>query len=278
MQYLLQFLWNRRILFVFILLQGVAITWVVRANSFHNSKVTTSANEISGTLLEQYSFVRDFLNLSEANRNLAGENASLRSSLQSSYFPLFAVSDSAVDTLYHQQYTYIDADVINSSINKRNNYITLNKGWVHGVQEDMGVLNSDGVVGIVTDVSKHYCTVIPLIHGRTSLSGTFTHSDFFGPVSWPATASYREARLSDIPRQARFKKGDTVITDTRSGRYPSGIPIGIIDTFFIEPQDQFYEVDLSLSVDFASLGKVYIVNNLLKDEQRALENRTENGE
>ncbi len=273
MQYLLQFLWKRRIFFLFIALQAVAITFVVRANSFHRTAVATSANEVSGVLMENYRYIRDFINLSETNQNLSAENAALRSALQSSYFQMYVDHDTVIDTMYMQQYSYIDADVINSSIHKRNNYITLNRGRMHGVRPDMGVINYQGAIGVVTDVSDHYSIVIPLIHGRTQLSGTFQHTPFFGPVSWPTTSSYREARLSDIPRQAEFAKGDTIITDTRSGLYPSGIPIGIIDSFYIEPQDQFYEVDIRLSVDFSSLDKVYIVQNLLKGEREELENR-----
>ncbi|KAB2808154.1 rod shape-determining protein MreC [Phaeocystidibacter luteus] len=278
MQYLLQFLWKRRILFAFIAMQAVALTLVVRANSYHRTAVATSANAVTGSMMENYRYVRDFINLSQTNRNLASENATLRSALKSSYFQMYADHDTVVDTLYIQQYSFIDAEVINSSIHKRNNYLTLNRGSAHGVQPDMGVINSDGVVGIVTDVSKHYSTVIPIIHGRTSLSGRFKNAPYFGPVSWPATFGYREARWSDIPRQARIHVGDTVVTDTRSGLYPSGIPIGVVDTFYIEPQDQFYEIDVVLAVDFAALEKVYIVKNLLKGERALLEMRRNNDE
>lgn len=271
MQNLLQFLWKRRILFVFIALQAVAISLVVRANSFHRTAVATSANAISGSMLENYRYVQDFINLSETNINLASENAALRSALKASYFQMYVDRDTVVDTLFAQQYSFINADVINSSIHKRNNYITLNRGRLHGVEPDMGVINHQGVIGVVTDVSDHYSTVIPLIHGRTQLSGTFQHSAFFGPVRWPASFSYRDARLSDIPRQATFSKGDTIVTDTRSGLYPTGIPIGVVDTFYIEPQDQFWEVDIQLSVDFSSIDKVYIVQNLFKGEREQLE-------
>lgn len=276
MQHLLQFFWKRRVLFLFVLLQIVALSLVVRANAYHRSAVATSANNISGGILENYRSVMDFINLKETNKNLASENASLRSALEESYFALFVDRDSIVDTVMMQQYSFIDAQVINSSINKRNNYLTLNRGSVHGVSADMGVISGNGVIGIVTDVSDHYCTVIPLIHGRTRLSGKFQNSPFFGSITWPASMSYRQIQLSDIPRQAQFNKGDTVVTDTRSGLYPSGIPIGIVDTFYIEQQDQFYEVELDLITDFAALDHVYIVVDMLKGERDELENRQEN--
>lgn len=272
MQYLLQFFWKRRVILLFIALQIVALTLVVRANAYHRTSVATSANAVSGTVLEKYNSIRDFINLSETNRNLAGENAALRSALESSYFQMYVDRDSIVDTLYQQQYIYVEATVINSSIVKRNNYLTINRGRLHGIEADMGVICGDGAVGIVTDVSDHYATVIPLIHGRTRLSGKFEKTPFFGSISWPATMDYRHAQLSDIPRQAKIEKGDTVVTDTRSGLYPTGIPIGIVDTFYIEPQDQFYEVELTLTTNFAALNHVYIVVDLLKKERDELEN------
>lgn len=275
MQYLLQFFWKRRVLLLFIALQVVALTLIIRANAFHKSAVATSANAVSGTVLENYRAVRDFINLSETNRNLASENAALRSALESSYFSLYVDRDSIVDTLYIQQYKFLEAQVINSSINKRNNYLTLNRGSIHGVKPDMGVICGNGAVGLVTDVSDHFCTVIPLIHSRTRLSGKFLNSPFFGSISWPASMNYRHVQLSDIPRQAEFSIGDTVVTDTRSGLYPSGIPIGIVDTFYIEPQDQFYEVELTLASEFSALDHVYIVVDLLKGEREDLENREE---
>lgn len=278
MQYLLQFFWRRRVLFLFILLQIVALTLVVQANTYHRSAMASSSNAVSGTILENYRAVLDFVNLRETNRNLAAENASLRAAMKSSYFSLYADRDSVVDTLFTQQYSYIDAQVINSSIHKRNNYITINRGSVHGVARDMGVISSKGVVGIVTDVSDHFASVIPLIHGRTRLSGKFLNSAFFGSVSWPASLNYQYVQLSDIPRQAAFAEGDTVVTDTRSGLYPTGVPIGIVDTFYIEPQDQFYEVELELTADFSALDHVYVVINMLKGEQDELEALQEDDE
>lgn len=273
MQNALQFFWKRRVTLLFIALQIVAIALVVQANAFHKSAVATSANAISGTVLENYQGVRDFINLNETNKNLASENAALRSAIKSAYFALYADRDSVIDTLYEQHYKFLEAEVINSSIHKRNNYLTLNRGKIHGVTSDMGVISDAGIVGVVTDVSDHYCTVIPLIHGRTRLSGKFKKSAFFGSIAWPAKMSYRQAQLSDIPRQAHISIGDTVVSDTRSNIYPSGIPIGIVDTFYIEPQDQFYEVELNLTTDFSSLNHVYIVVDLLKEERIAIENR-----
>lgn len=275
MQNLLQWLWRRRVMFAFVALQVVAITFVVSANSYHRTAVVTSANEVTGGLMKRYSSIRDFINLNETNKNLAAENAALRSALKSSYFQIYADHDSIIDTLYQQQYTYIDAEVINNSIHKRNNYITLNRGRIHGLEEDMAVINGFGAVGVIADVSDHYASVIPIIHGKSRLPGKFQNSSFFGSISWPSAANYREARLSDIPRQATIRKGDTIVTDTRSALYPSGIPIGIVDTFYIEPQDQFYEVELNLTVDFAALQKVYVIKNLLKGERLLLESEQE---
>lgn len=275
MRNLLQFLARYHVLLLFVVLQLIALSLTVQSQSFQRSTFFSGANAVSGSVLGSYHQVENFINLRETNRNLARENAELRSTLKSSYFPMYVERDTIVDTLYNQEYKYINAMVINSSFNKRNNYMTLNRGSAHGIKTGQGVISADGAVGIIKDVSAHYATVIPLIHSNTRLSGKFKKSNYFGSANWSG-GDHRVIRLSDIPRQASFVVGDTVVTDTRSGIFPAGIIIGTVRDYDIEPQDQLYEVDLTLAVDFAKVEHVYVIEDLFKEERRALEERSQN--
>ncbi len=275
MRNLLQFLARYHVLLLFIVLQLIALSLTVQSQSFQRSTFYSGANLVSGSVLGSYHQVENFINLRETNRNLARENAELRSTSKSSYFPMYVDRDTIVDTLYNQEYKYINAMVINSSFNKRNNYMTLNRGSAHGIKTGQGVISAEGAVGIIKDVSAHYATVIPLIHSNTRLSGKFKKSNYFGSANWMG-GDHRVIRLSDIPRQASFVVGDTVVTDTRSGIFPAGIIVGTVRDYDIEPQDQLYEVDLTLAVDFAKVEHVYVIADLFKEERKALEERSQN--
>jgi len=230
--------------------------------------------EWSGKTIELYNNIDDYINLSRINKNLARENANLKSANKDSYFSLTSRKDTIVDTLYQLQYSYIEARVINSSFGKRNNYITLNKGSVHGIKPDMAVTCIDGVIGIVKDVSKHYSTVVPLIHGRSLLSVGFNNSSYFGSMSWDGK-DFRHAQISDVPREAPLSVGDTIVSDTRSLALPGNLVVGTIESFELDPEDQTYNLEVRLSVNFSALDFVYVIDNLLKVEQMQLESQNE---
>ena len=52
--------------------------------------------------------------------------------------------------------------MINSSFNKTKNYIVIDKGATEGIQPEMAVCSSEGVVGIIEKVSNRYARVLPL--------------------------------------------------------------------------------------------------------------------
>jgi rod shape-determining protein MreC len=226
--------------------------------------------EWSGKTIGFYNKVDEYLNLAHINKNLAQENANLKSNNKSSYFSLVARRDTIIDSLFELQYTFIEARVINSSFNKRNNYITLNRGSLHGVKPDMAVTSANGAIGIVQDVSAHYATVIPLIHSRSLMGAGFRKSNYFGSMSWDGK-DYRYSQITDVPREAQFEIGDSVFSDTRSVSFPGNLLLGTVQSFELDPEDQTWNIQVKLSVDFAGLGYVYIIDNLFKLEQQTLE-------
>ena len=74
---------------------------------------------------------------------------------------------SSIDS--NNNFIYKSTKIINNSINKRNNYLTINKGTAQGVRDGMGVITQKGVVGIVQSSSKNYSIVISLLHSKTSI-------------------------------------------------------------------------------------------------------------
>ncbi len=269
MQKLINFLIRNYSFILFLVLQLVAFVFILQANSFSRSTFFNSTRSISGGMLEKYHNAKEFANLKRTNQILAEENARLRSISKKSYFPLFSISDTVIDTLYNQQYVYIPSKVVNSTYTYFNNHLTLNKGTNHGVQKGMGVINAEGVVGKVKEVSENYSVVYPLIHHKGQVTGRIKSSGHFGEVSWNGK-NYGRVQLDKIQRHATFEIGDTIVSDQRSEIFPSGIPIGIIQDSTLNFETQFITLEIDLLPDFTNIEYVYIVNDLLKEERTNL--------
>lgn len=229
-----------------------------------------SANQVSGDLLERTRSLNNFIDLSEQNERLSDENARLRSITKDAYLPIYSSSDTIEDTVYQTRYAFQEARVITSSYHKQRNFMTLNRGSKHGVKSGMGVIGSEGIVGVINNVSPHFSTVIPLINPSFSVSGIFTGSGFFGPVQWN-NQDYRYAYLIDIPRYAEIDPGDTIVTDERSMIFPAGLKIGFVDSYELQEDQNFFSVRLELATDFSSTNYVYIITDHLKEELVELE-------
>ena len=167
------------------------------------------------------------------------------------------------------------AKVINNSTNRRNNYLTLNKGSKQGVKPEMGVICSDGIVGIVKDVSEHYCSVISFLHKDSRFSARIKKNGYIGSMVWNG---YDETHgtLNDIAKHVKVSKGDTIVTSSYSAIFPDGVFIGIVDEVTSTGGNNFQDITVKLSTPFGKLSYVYIISNLYKDEQKALEEPLKN--
>jgi len=220
--------------------------------------------------MEGYSYVKEYIHLRDNNENLAKENGVLRELLNGAKYNTDSSKVAINDSLNFQQYKYITGKVINNSINHRNNYLTINKGTLQGVKPEMGVITSNGVVGIVKQVSDHYCTVMSFLHKDTRISGMIQRNKFFGSLVWDG-ADPTIATLNEIDKTVPVQKGDTIITTAYSAIFPAGIMLGKVIEAKLNPGSNFHQIRVKLSTRFDNLSYVYIVDNLMKNEQRELE-------
>ena len=277
MRYLLAFLGRNRIFFLFLLLQAIAFSLTINSRSYQRAAFLNSSSKLTGNILETYSDYSLYLDLEEQNQRLLKENARLRSLVKESYLPTHSNVKNKTDSIYQVRYQYVDANVISSSYLKSRNYITLDKGRTHGIKNGMGVLCSNGAVGKIHNVSEHFSTVIPIINSDVSvISGAFLNDDQkFGPIKWQ-DLDYRKATLLDIPRQTKIVVGDTIGTYGESQIYPPGIPIGTVEKYELQADQNFYSVKIKLSTDFSSIRHVYIVKDMFRFELEQLEDQNVN--
>lgn len=275
MRSLIFFIWKYYFFFLFFILEATSVYFLVQNNSFHRTSFISSANHISGSVLQTYSNVNDYFHLKEANDQLSTENALLHSMGLPSFIQLSDSTYIVKDSTVRQQYEYTSAKVVNNSTNRRSNYLTLNKGSKQGIKRDMAVITGLGVVGIVKEISDNFSSVMSLLHKDTKISSKIKKDGSFGPLSWMGE-DYRYAVLTDIPTHVRLEKGDTIITSAYSATFPEGILVGTVESFERKSGEYFYTIKVRLSTDFKKLNYVYVVTNTLKEEQETLEKISQN--
>ncbi len=265
MRNLLKLLYAYNFLILFIVLEGFALVLIIQNNQFHRAKFVQFAQGVSGNLFGKITNFKAYVSLKEANLVLANENANLRNQLASLQRVEKTRKDSLVDIIYKQRYTFMSARIINNTVGKQYNYITLNKGLKDGVIQDMAVISPSGIVGIVEGVSENYSTVLSVLNRNFKVSAKIKKNSYFGTLSWNGLNS-EICQLSDIPYHVKISKGDTIITSGFSSVFPEGVKVGIIHEFDLK-DGNFYSIKVKLSSDFRSLNYVTLVDNLEKGEQ-----------
>ena len=270
MRLLFLLLWRNNFTLLFALLLSFCFYLLVVNSKFQSASVLNASNAVVANVEGGVNYVKEYVNLKAYNEQLAKENTRLLNILNASVYNKLSKRDSVKDTLYVQQYIYINAKVINNSVNKRNNYITLDKGSMQGIKPEMGVITGSGLVGIIKQVSPHFCTVMSVLHKDTRISAKFKKNEFFGSLVWNGEDPHF-ATLKEIDKTVPVKKGDTIITTTFSAVYPSGIMVGTVESSELESGSNFHNIKVKLSTSFNNLNYVYIIDHLLKNEQHVLE-------
>ncbi len=260
MRTLIAFFIRHHVFFMFMLMEITAMGMLVQSHYYQSSRLANSSAVWSGQLLEGTNNATEYFSLKKVNTLLAEENARLKN--------LKRVQ--SILPRPNQQYQYISAKVIKNSYNKRSNYLTLNKGSLHGLESGMGVCNSSGVIGIIREVSTHYATVMSVLNKNTVISTRFRKSNHFGELHWDGKSA-DFAQLQSIEKYAPISVGDSLITNSYSSIFPEGIPIGTINRFERLPSENFYNIEVDLSVDYSNIDYVYIIKNLHKTERQTLE-------
>ncbi|MFD2873775.1 rod shape-determining protein MreC [Mucilaginibacter ximonensis] len=271
MRNLLIFITKYNAFFLFIIFEVSALVIYVKYNSFQKATFINSTNQVTGNMYRQVGKLKSYLSLQEVNDSLARENARLRNQLKTSFYVDSAAKHKVVDTVYKQQYEYIDAAVINNSINRRNNYITINKGSRAGVAKGMGVICPQGVVGKVVLVGEHFSVIQSLLHKETIISAALAGTKDLGSFVWSDDMDPHKGLMYDVSNSASPRVGELVVTSDLS-LWPTGVPIGKISNLHSKSgKGSFLNMDVTLSVDFSKLQYVYVVNNKLATEQLGLE-------
>ncbi|MEL4455601.1 rod shape-determining protein MreC [Lutimonas vermicola] len=275
MQQIISFLYKNKLFILFLLLEVFAVIFTIQSHSFHKSKFVNSANFLSGGIYNKINNFKEFLLLKKENERLNEENVYLKNLLSLEEKDIVQHDMTVIDTLiFKQKYQYTGAKVINNNYRKNNNYLTINKGANQGLESDLGVINSKGIVGITKSVSANYATVLSILNVNSRINAKLLNSDHYGSLSWDNN-DYNVVQLLDLPIQAAIYKGDTVVTGGKSTIFPEGIPIGTIKEFKTLNNNYEY-IDILLFNDMSSIGYVQVIKNFDKMEIINLEEKSTN--
>ncbi|PKP38969.1 MAG: rod shape-determining protein MreC [Bacteroidetes bacterium HGW-Bacteroidetes-15] len=270
MNSLIRFIVKYQFFLLFIVLEFFSFWLLVNHSYYQRSKFENVARNIFGYSSNKLDNVKRYLLLHEDNLLLAKENLDLRNQIASLSSILESQNKLIKDTIAGSQFTFSAAKVINNSVNKHYNYLTLNVGKKDGVTQEMGVISNEGIVGIVAGVSENYSTVISLLNVDLKISAKLKKTNHFGSLFWDGK-NYREVVLGDIPQHVLLVVGDTVVTSGFSSIFPPNINLGTIKSFDAKGSN-FHTIKVQLFNDFKKLHNVWVVKNIHDNEREVLEN------
>ncbi|MBS0011663.1 MAG: rod shape-determining protein MreC [Bacteroidales bacterium] len=269
MRNLLNFLKKTGNILLFLLLEVIAVYLLAAKPNYHNIKLAKVLNATTTAVYERFNMAANYFSLNEINKQLLRENLELRNQLQRVHANSEVSTFSVTDTIYRQQYVYIRAKTVNNSINRQKNYISLNKGTLNGVKEDMAVTGPDGIVGIIVEAGRNYSLAMSALNLDFRLSARLSRNNYFGSLTWDGIDA-NCLSLNEIPQHVDIAIGDTVETTGYSAIFPEGVRVGTICEYDKGAGD-FYRIKVKLSTQFSKLNNVYVIVNLLKEEQLELE-------
>jgi rod shape-determining protein MreC len=258
---------------------GVSLGILIRYNETYQVVFSNIANEATGKVGAQYNGIENYFRLKKTNDALVAENAELRGLLKQSFEGPDTSSVIKIDSLLKdtlgrvRKFRFLPAKIVNNDISDQNNYITLYRGAKQGAKVDMGVIGPQGIIGKVILVSDNYSRVMSLLNRNTKVSAMTKTGFYTGLVDWDGKDP-RYVTLHNIPKSAKVKIGDTVLTSNLSGSYPPGIMVGTITAIQGDPASGFFELKLRTATDFYSVQYAYLVDNMIWAEQKELEAKT----
>lgn len=273
-------------LILFLVLEVICCVLISRTDTLQGNNILNSSNAVSGFFYQKQNDLTYYFRLRQMNDSLINENKKLHTLLAGKHYSTDSLRDSAVtrsippvDSLHvvtYAHYIYREARVINNSVARDNNYLTLNRGTNDGVRSGMAVISGNGVVGKVVHTSAHFSTVLSVLSkiqpvssklpdGTTGLSGWFYEKRMPKP-----DVLY----MADVPREIKLHIGDSVTT-TNFSFFPPDVLVGVIAKSEIIRKTGKRLLTLRPATNFRNVQYVYVVENTFSAEKNALESQND---
>lgn len=273
MQQIFNFLIKNRNLLLYILLVVTGLTFTIQNHSYHRNSFIHSTGAFTGYFLDKQTSVSSYFSLDEENAKLREENAKLRmlvgdqsDSLLNNTIVFYNVKKSPFEVF--------PARVIKNRYAYRDNFLTIDIGEQEGIEEDMGVITTNGILGVIDKVGARYSRVISVLNSEISLNAQIKGTNTIGSLTWDGSSPYM-MNLEDVPRLAKVVKGDTIITGQQSATFPPDIMIGVVKEALLIDNGNRYKIDVELFNDMTNVGTAYVIRNRDLQEIQEIDNLEE---
>lgn len=259
MQRIIDSILSHKDVLVFIILLLSSLYLLVDSNYYHKSKVNNISNNFAKVIFKKTSSFNEYFNLKIENEKLVKENLDLKNLF------FFKQDISNESTLTNSKYFYSSAKIINNNFSFSKNYLMIDKGSIHGIKKEMGVISNNGIIGIIVDVSENYSSIMSILNTNSKINAKINKSFHFGTLEW-AGFNPSILNLNDVPKIANIKIGDTIVTGGMSTIFPENINIGVVFKLDSLSAGNYYKIKVKLTNDMTSLRNVYVINNTHKKE------------
>lgn len=283
---LIEFLRRIYVVLLFIAIEAIALNYYAHSSYYTQAKILSRAHSVAGGIQSSIFGVKHYFTLRSENEVLAQRVAELESRLANyrekeintitDSLTVQRLDSAMVESL--SQYRYTTARIIANSISRNRNFITLNRGLMHGVVEDMAVVSPSGMmIGYVVGCSERYSVVLPMLNIDFRTSGKIVGDEHFGSISWSGASPYK-VEMTDLSKHADIEIGDEVVATGLSHYFPEGIKIGYVESYTINDTQTSYNVTVRLAADMTKLNNVILIENIDYGEIKALENNPQREE
>ena len=252
---------------------GCSILFLTKKSKYHKTQLEEYGMYVTKELYDINHKLSNYFKLKKKNEELLKENKKLRELYLKS--KSLALYPNAFAKKKHFPFKLKEANVIkNSFLNQRNNLI-IDVGTGDGIKSDMGVISKNGIVGIISAVSKNYSSVISILNQDIKINVRLKKTNALGSMFWRGLNPL-EFKIDDVVNNVSFKKGDTIITGGMSSYFPYGIPLGEIVDFESNSQNGYYSINARLFEDPSLVNYVYVLSNEDREEILKLQENFQN--
>jgi rod shape-determining protein MreC len=280
MQQIIDFIIRKKDVVVYLILLLFSLLLIINSNYFHKSKILLFSNSITNYTFDKFSFFNEYFELKKINSSLIDENLFLKSRLEK------VSNNNNIDSLKNVIFKYKNAKVISNNLSSFKNHLIINKGINDGLKNEMGIINSTGIVGIINRTSKNYSSVMSILNIETKINAKVKRTSHFGTLEWDGLSN-NYLLLNDIPETADIKVGDSIITGGMSLIFPEGINVGVVSKVInknkyndsllrfntnngkyldFEFRENYLNIEVKLHTNMNNLNNVYVIESLNREE------------